>query len=157
MRTGAYEKRVTGKQPLINKYIKGNVAFRIKTLLETELSKKSVFIRFQKFESSLRDVSSLLENWDRSTGNVVRVETPKSETEPEITQTGSNKKMRDKKSDKEKEKEKILKEVNVLMRTVNESTFKTFLLPDYLQLLLVLVEILLHLYAYISLGWIWFG
>ena len=44
---------------------------------------------------------------------MVRVETPKSETEPEVTQTGSNKKMRDKKSEKEKEKEKekMLKEV----------------------------------------------
>ena len=62
--------------------------------------------RFRKFESSLRDVSLLLENWDRCTGNVIRVETPKSETEPEITQTGSNKKMRDKKGDKEKDKEK---------------------------------------------------
>ena len=70
--------------------------------------------RFQKFETSLRDVSSLLENWDRSTGNVIRVETPKSENEPEITQTGSNKKMRDKKGEKEKEKEKekMLKEVS---------------------------------------------
>ena len=69
--------------------------------------------RFQKFEVSLRDVSSLLENWDRSTGNVTRVDTPKSETEPEVTQTGSNKKMRDKKGEKEKEreKEKMLKEV----------------------------------------------
>ena len=58
-------------------------------------------------------MSSLLENWDRSTGNVQRVETPKSETEPEITQTGSNKKMRDKKGEKEKEKEKekMMKEV----------------------------------------------
>jgi hypothetical protein len=44
---------------------------------------------------------------------MLRVETPKSETEPEITQTGSNKKMRDKKGEKEreKEKEKALKEV----------------------------------------------
>ena len=71
-----------------------------------------MFLRFQRFETSLRDISSLLENWDRSTGNVVRVETPKSETEPEVTQTGSNKKMRDKKSEKEKEKEKMLKEVS---------------------------------------------
>ena len=71
-----------------------------------------LFLRFQRFETSLRDISSLLENWDRSTGNVVRVETPKSETEPEVTQTGSNKKMRDKKSEKEKEKEKMLKEVS---------------------------------------------
>lgn len=56
-------------------------------------------------------MSSLLENWDRSTGNITRSDTPKSETEPEITQTGSNKKMRDKKGDKEKDKEKSLKEV----------------------------------------------
>lgn len=56
---------------------------------------------------------SLLENWDRSTGNVVRLDTPKSDNEPEITQTGSNKKMRERKGDKDKEKEKdkVLKEV----------------------------------------------
>lgn len=51
---------------------------------------------------------------------MIRTETPKSETEPEVTQTGSNKKMRDKKGEKErekerekeKEKEKMLKDVS---------------------------------------------
>ena len=70
------------------------------------------FSRFLRFEATLRDVSSLLESWDRSTGNIGRVDTPKSETEPEVTQTGSNKKMRDKKGDREKERDKSLKEVN---------------------------------------------
>lgn len=59
----------------------------------------------------MRDISLLLENWDRSTGTVVRVETPRSENEPEIAQTGSNKKMREKKGDKDK----TIKEVTVIL------------------------------------------
>lgn len=51
---------------------------------------------------------------------MIRTETPKSETDPEVAQTGSNKKMRDKKGEKErekerekeKEKEKMLKDVS---------------------------------------------
>ena len=61
------------------------------------------FHRFTAFETSLRDIDGLLQNWDRTTGTVARADTPKSENLDDILPApGSTRRARDKK-DKEKE------------------------------------------------------
>lgn len=73
------------------------------------------FDRFNTFETCLRDIDGLLQNWDRTTGTVARADTPKSENLDEsLPLPGSTRRTRDKKEkekelrerEKEKEKEK---------------------------------------------------
>ena len=73
------------------------------------------FGRFNTFETCLRDIDGLLQNWDRTTGTVARADTPKSENLDEsLPPPGSTRRTRDKKDkekefrerEKEKEKEK---------------------------------------------------
>ena len=73
------------------------------------------FDRFNTFETCLRDIDGLLQNWDRTTGTVARADTPKSENLDEsLPPPGSTRRTRDKKDkekelrerEKEKEKEK---------------------------------------------------
>ena len=80
------------------------------------------FGRFNTFETSLRDIDGLLQNWDRTTGTVVRADTPKSENfDDTLPAPGSTRRNRDKKDkekelrerEKEREREKA-KEVGVL-------------------------------------------
>lgn len=72
--------------------------------------------RFARFESCLRDIDNVLQHWDRSTGQVNRPETPKSDNqEPEPPSApGFKKGKKDKEKEKEKEKEKI-KEVCIII------------------------------------------
>lgn len=86
------------------------------------LTGSSRFRRFNAFETSLRDIDGLLQNWDRTTGTVVRADTPKSENfDDTLPAPGSTRRTRDKKDkekelrerEKEKEKEKA-KEVGDL-------------------------------------------
>ena len=91
------------------------------------------FDRFNAFETSLRDIDGLLQNWDRTTGTVVRADTPKSENfDDTLPAPGSTRRTRDKKDkekelrerEKEREKEKA-KEVGGLsqyMPSVNNKT-----------------------------------
>ncbi|XP_068693384.1 hydrocephalus-inducing protein homolog [Montipora foliosa] len=78
---------------------------------EEEEREKELTKRFTTFETSLRDIDNLLQNWDRTTGNVARADTPKSDNlEETIPVPGSTRKGRDKKDkereQREKEKEK---------------------------------------------------
>lgn len=86
------------------------------------LTSSSRFGRFNAFETSLRDIDGLLQNWDRTTGTVVRPDTPKSENfDDTLPAPGSTRRTREKKDkekelrerEKEKEKEKA-KEVGGL-------------------------------------------
>ena len=84
-------------------------------MVDLLLTSSSRFGRFNAFETSLRDIDGLLQNWDRTTGAVVRADTPKSENfEDTLPAPGSTRRTRDKKDkekelrerEKEKEKEK---------------------------------------------------
>ena len=72
-------------------------------LLDSVLNVVFRYDRFTAFESSLRDIDGLLQNWDRTTGTVARADTPKSENLDDfLPAPGSTRRTRDKK-DKEKE------------------------------------------------------
>lgn len=88
----------------------------------------SRIVRFTTFETSLRDIDNLLQNWDRTTGTVARADTPKSENfDDTIPVPGSTRRAREKKDkekelrerEKEREKEKA-KEVGDMFVLVNE-------------------------------------
>ena len=86
------------------------------------------FGRFNAFETSLRDIDGLLQNWDRSTGTVARADTPKSENfddflpAPGLTRRGRDKKEKElREREKEREKEKA-KEVCDLSKTRDLNT-----------------------------------
>lgn len=90
------------------------------------------FGRFTAFETSLRDIDGLLQNWDRTTGTVARADTPKSENFDDILPApGSTRRTRDKKDkekelrerEKEREKEKA-KEVGGLSQFEPRLTFQ---------------------------------
>ena len=75
------------------------------------------FVRFQAFESSLRDVSTLLEAWDRTSGSVFLPESEKFDMEPDPVPITVNKKglssHRKFEKEKEKEKEKLKEVTNI--------------------------------------------
>lgn len=106
---------------------------RLVEIIVSALSEIPRIVRFTTFETSLRDIDNLLQNWDRTTGNVTRTDTPKSENfeetipVPSSTRRGREKKDKEKElreREKEREREKA-KEVGDVFLLVNE-ILKTF-------------------------------
>ena len=86
-------------------FVQQSFVDQLSTLVVVDLllTNSSRFGRFSAFETSLRDIDGLLQNWDRTTGTVARADTPKSENfDDTLPAPGSTRRSRDKK-DKEKE------------------------------------------------------